>query len=82
MATTTRADATQVILRPFSDIARHPRSGALGAGRAIAEGAHRPAPSAPLTITRRIARAALEAAALAVFLLAVVTWAAVLMGRV
>ena len=82
MATTTRADANQVILRPFSDIARYPRSGALGAGRAIAEGAHRPAPSAPFVIAGRIARATLEAAALVVFLVAVVTWAAVLMGRV
>lgn len=68
--------------RNFSDIARLPRTGALGAGRAIAEGAPRPAPSAPHTIAGHVARAALEAAAIGSFVLAVLVWAAVLMGRV
>lgn len=81
MATETRG-ARPIIRRPTSDIARLPRTGALGAGRAIAEGAPRSAPSAPLTIASQVARGVLEAAAIAALVLAVVLWADALFGRV
>jgi len=70
--------ALPTVASSISDTARHPLSdGRKAAGRAIAEGASRPAPSASLLFASRIARAALEAAAITAFILAVLVWAAV-----
>lgn len=67
---------------PIADTARHPLSdGRKAAGRAIAEGAPRHAPSAPLATAIRTARAALELVELVAvvsFVLAFSIWASVL----
>lgn len=73
--------ALPTVASSISDTARHPLSdGRRAAGRAIAEGASRPAPSAPIAFAGHVARAALEAAAIGSFVLAVLIWAEVLTG--
>lgn len=66
---------------PISDTARHPLSdGRRAAGRAIAEGAPRLAPSAPFTFACRVARAAVEAVAIGSFVVMVLIWAGALVA--
>lgn len=75
--------ALPTIRSSIADTARHPLSdGRRAAGRATTEEAPGHASSVPLTIAGQVARAALEAAAIGSFVLAVLVWASVLTGRV